>query len=242
MKLKGARALVTGAGVRLGRAIAHGLAREGASIAIHYHGSEHGARQTAVEAETMGVRSALLKADLSDPAAAEALAARAAEQLGGLEIVVNSAAIMERRPIGEVAPADWDRTMNLNLRGPFFVAKGAAAVLEERGGAIVNIADLAAFETWTGFPVHAISKAGVVTMTELLAKALAPRIRVNAVAPGAVLLPEGTSPEEKAHLERTTPLCRIGAPRDVVDAVLFLLEQEYLTGHTLVVDGGRRIR
>ena len=242
MKLKGARALVTGAGVRLGRAISHGLAREGVHVAIHYHGSEHGARQTAVEAETMGLKAVLLKADLSDPVAAEALPARAAEQLGGLDIVVNSAAIMERRPVGEVAPADWDRTMNLNLRGAFFVAKGAAAVMQDAGGAIVNIADLAAFETWTGFPVHAISKAGVVTMTELLAKALAPKIRVNAVAPGAVLLPEGTSPEEKGHLERTTPLGRIGHPKDVVDAVLYLLEQDYVTGHTLVVDGGRRVR
>ncbi len=242
MKLKGARALVTGAGVRLGRAIAHGLARQGAHIAIHYFGSEHGARQTAVEAEAMGVTAAMLKADLSDPAAAEALAARAAEALGGLDIVVNSAAIMERRPFGEVTPADWDRTMSLNFRGPFFVAKGAAAVLEDKGGAIVNIADLAAFETWTGFPVHALSKAGVVAMTELLAKALAPKIRVNAVAPGAVLLPEGTSPEEKGHLERTTPLLRIGHPRDVVDAVVYLLEQDFITGHTLVVDGGRRVR
>ena len=242
MKLKGARALITGAGVRLGRAIAHGLAREGAHIAIHYYGSEHGARQTAVEAEAAGVKTVMIRADLSDPVAAESLPMQAAEKLGGLEILVNSAAIMERRPLEEVTPADWDRSINLNLRGAFFVAKGAAGVMADLGGAIVNIADLAALERWVGFPVHAISQAGVVTMTELLAKALAPKIRVNAVAPGAVLLPDETKREEKEHLERTTPLGRIGSPRDVVDAVLYLLEQDYITGHTIVVDGGRRIR
>jgi len=242
VNLKGAHALVTGGGVRVGRAIAHGLAREGVHVAIHYNRSEHGARQTAVEAEAAGVRAALLGADLADAAAAAALAARAEAALGGLDIVVNSAAIMERRPLEEVTPEDWDRTINLNLRGAFFVAQGAARVMDASGGAIVNIADLAAFERWVGFPVHAISKAGVVVMTELLAKALAPRIRVNAVAPGAVLLPEGTSPEERAHLERTTPLGHIGAARDVVDAVLSLLRQDFITGHTLVVDGGRRVR
>jgi pteridine reductase len=242
--LKGRNALVTGAGIRLGRALAFGLIRRGVNVAIHYFHSDHGARQTAVEGETAGVKVALLKADLSDAAAAEALARRAAEALGGLDILVNSAAIMERRPLGEVTPEAWDRTMNLNLRGAFFVAKGAAAVMAERGGggAIVNVADLAAFERWTGYPVHCLSKAGVVTMTELLAKILAPDIRVNAVAPGAVLVPEGWDAEARSGLERSTPLRRLGRPEDVVASVVYLLEQDYVTGQTLVVDGGRRVR
>ncbi len=161
---------------------------------------------------------------------------------GGLDVVVNSAAIMERRPFAEVTAADWDRTMDLNLRGPFFVAKGAAAVMAESGGVIVNIADLAAFERWTGYPVHVVSKSGVVALTEVLARALAPRIRVNAVAPGAVLPPDDTSAEERDQLMRTTPLGRLGTPRDVVDAVLYLIAQDYITGQTIVVDGGRRLR
>lgn len=242
MELRGRRALVTGAGVRLGRVLAHALLRRGVRVAIHYNRSEHGARQTAVEGEAMGGTVALLPADLADAAQAEALPGRAAAALGGLDILVNSAAIMERRPLAEITPADWDRTMDLNLRGAFFVAKGAAAAMGEAGGAIVNIADLAAFERWVGYPAHVISKAGVVAMTELLAKALAPRVRVNAVAPGAVLLPDDWDGSAADHLTASTPLNRLGSPTDVVAAVLFLLEQDFVTGETLVVDGGRRIR
>ena len=241
MELRGRRALVTGAGVRVGRVIAHALMREGVHCAIHYHGSEHGARQTAIEGETMGSRVALLQADLGDADEARGLAAKAAESLGGLDILVNSAAIMERRRVDETSPADWDRTMNLNLRGAFFVAQGAAAEMQE-GGAIVNIADLAAFERWATYAVHCISKAGVVVMTELMAKTWAPKIRVNAVAPGAVLLPDDWDESVRKKLIETTPLKRLGSPRDVADAVMFLLQNDYLTGETLVVDGGRRLR
>jgi pteridine reductase len=240
--LKGRHALVTGAGVRIGRTIAHALLRRGTHVAIHYHTSAHGARQTAVEGEAMGLRCPLLPADLADPAAAEALPARARDALGALDIVVASAGIMERRPLATITPADWDRAMAVNLRAPFFLAKGAAAVMAEAGGAFVAIADLAAFERWTGYPAHVISKAGVVTMTELLAKVLAPRIRVNAVAPGAVLPPDDWPVEARDRLIATTPLGRLGTPADVADAVLYLLEHDYVTGHTLVVDGGRRIR
>lgn len=242
MDLKGRLALVTGAGVRIGRVIAHALQRRGCHVAIHYHRSEHGARQTAVEGETMGLKAPLLQADLADAAQAEALAERAAAALGGLDILVNSAAVMERHPVGELTPGQWNRTMDLNLRAPFFVAQGAARVMGGKGGAIVNIADLAAFERWTGYPAHVISKAGVVVMTELLARALAPRIRVNAVAPGAVLLPEDWPDDAKRRFEATTPLQRLGTPEDVAGAVLYLLESDYVTGETIVVDGGRRVR
>lgn len=241
MQIAGRRALVTGAGVRVGRAIALGLAERGASVAIHYHGSEAAAAAVQRDIAGRGLQAALLQADLADAAAAEALAERAAAALGGLDIIVNSAAIMERRRLADVAPADWDRTIDLNLRGPFFVSKGGARALAA-GGVIVNIADLAALERWTGYPVHVISKAGVVTLTELLAKSLAPKIRVNAVAPGVVLLPEHTTAAEREHLLRTTPLGRVGSPDDVVAAVAYLIEQDFVTGQTLVVDGGRRIR
>jgi len=242
VELRGRRALVTGGGVRLGRVLAHSLLRRGVHVAIHYHRSEHGARQTAVEGEAMGAQVALLQANLADPQQALGLGPKARQALGGLDILVNSAAILERRPFAEVTPADWARTMDLNLRGAFFAAQGAVAAMGEAGGAIVNIADLAAFERWTAYPVHVISKAGIVVMTELLAKSLAPKVRVNAVAPGAVLLPDDWGPEPKAHLERTTPLGRLTAPADVADAVLFLLEHDSMTGETIVVDGGRRVR
>lgn len=241
MDLRGKRALVTGGGVRLGRALAYALLRQGVDVAIHYHRSAHGAKQTAHEGEAMERRVALLQADLSDPAAAEALAGRAAAELGGLDILINSAAIMERAPLADVTPDIFDRTIAVNLRAPFFVLKGAAAAMRQ-GGAIVNMADLAAFERWTGYPVHAISKAGIVVLTELMARVLAPTIRVNAIAPGAVLLPESLSDEETRRLKDTTPLKRLGKPDDVVKAMLYLLESDYVTGETIVVDGGRRIR
>ncbi len=243
MELRGRNALVTGAGQRIGRAIAYGLIRRGVNVAIHYHRSEAGAKAGQMEAEVAGVKVARLRADLGDAAAAEALPGRAAEALGGsLDIAVLSAAILERRPLDEVTPADWDRVMNLNLRGTFFAAKGAAAAMGEPGGAIVTLADLSAYQRWKSYPVHAISKAGVVALTKQLARAFAPRVRVNAVAPGAVLLPEGTEEEERRRLVASTPLGRLGKPDDVVRAVLYLLENDYVTGATLVVDGGRLLR
>jgi pteridine reductase len=239
LELRGRNALVTGAGQRLGRAIAYGLIRRGVNIAIHYNRSDHGAKATAMEAEVARVKVVRLKADLTDAAAAEALAARASEALGGLDIAVLSAAVMERKPLEEITPADWDGVMNLNLRGTFFAAKGAAAAMAERGGAIVTLADIAAFQRWKHYPVHVISKAGVVAATELLAKILAPKVRVNAVAPGAVLLPETWDDAARKSLIASTPLGRLGTPDDVVRAVIFLLENDYLTGTTVVVDGGR---
>lgn len=242
MELKGRRALVTGAGIRVGRVIAHALLRKGVHVAIHYHQSIHGARETAALGETMGCKVALLQADLADAAMAQGLAARAAGALGGLDILVNSAAIMERQVIPEVTPADWDRAMNINLRAPFFVAQGAVAAMGSAGGVIVNIADLAAFERWASYAVHCISKSGVVVMTELMAKAFAPAVRVNAIAPGAVLLPDDWDEATRKRFAETTPLKRLGSAQDVANAVLYLLENDYVTGETLVVDGGRRIR
>jgi pteridine reductase len=242
VELRGRNALVTGAGQRIGRAIAYGLIRRGVNVAIHYHHSEQGAKATAMEAEVALVKVARLKADLGDAGEAAHLAGRAAEALGGLDIAVCSAAIMERRALPEVGPADWDRVMNLNLRGTFFVAQGAAAAMAERGGAIVALADIAAFQRWKHYPVHVVSKAAVVAMTEVLARSLAPKIRVNAVAPGAVLLPADWDDQARQKIVASTPLGRLGTPDDVVRAVLFLLENDYVTGTTLVVDGGRLLR
>jgi pteridine reductase len=136
---------------------------------------------------------------------------------------------------------DWDAMFALNLRAPFFLSQAAARVMRE-GGSIVNIADLAAFETWRGYIPHAITKAGVVQMTRGLAHALAPKIRVNAVAPGPVLLPEGWTQEDADKLVSTTPLGRLGSPEDVAQAVLYLISAEYVTGETIIVDGGRHVR
>jgi len=242
MELAGRVALVTGAGRRVGRAIALGLAGRGARVAVHYNGSSTGARETAAEATRLGTQARTFQADLSAPEEPTRLVDEVAGAFGALDVVVNSAAVMLRTPIGSVTPAQWDAIFALNLRAPFFVAQAAAPRMAGRGGAIVNLADLAAFETWPGYVPHGISKAGVVQMTRALARTLAPAVRVNAVAPGAVMLPDDWDQTAADRLASTTPLKRLGSPADVVGAVLYLLEADYVTGETIVVDGGRHVR
>jgi pteridine reductase len=242
MELRGRVALVTGAGRRLGRAIAVALGGRGADVVVHYHASEGGARETAAEIERAGSRARVLRADLRDADASRILADEAAAAFGGLDILVNSAAEMPRTPFGETTAEVWDAAFALTLRAPFLLAQAAAPHLTARGGAIVNLADLAAFETWPDYVPHGVAKAGVVQLTRALARVLAPRVRVNAVAPGAVLLPESWGAREAERLAATTPLGRIGTPADVVGAVLWLLEADYVTGETIIVDGGRHVR
>lgn len=241
MDLTGRVALVTGAGRRLGRAIALALGADGARVAVHYHGSAEGAADTVREIERGGGAARAFRADLCEPDAPAALVDEVAATMGGLAVLVNSAAVMERTPIGSVTAARWDAMMALNLRAPFLAAQAAAAHMGG-GGVVVNLADLAAYETWPAYVPHGISKAGVVQLTRALARALAPAVRVNAVAPGAVLLPDDWDDGSAARLEATTPLGRLGDPADVVGAIRFLIGADYVTGETLVVDGGRRVR
>lgn len=242
MELAGRVALVTGAGIRVGRAIAMGLAGAGARIAVHYNASAEGADAVVEEIKAAGGDAAAFRADLSRADTSTPLIDAVVERFGALDVLINSAGVMYRTPIGTITPEMWDTIFAINLRAPFFVAQAAAAHLSKRGGAIVNISDLAGLETWSEYIPHGISKAGVIRMTRALAHALAPRIRVNAVAPGAVLLPEHWDKAAADHLIATTPLRRLGNTSDVVGAVLYLLRADYVTGHTLVVDGGRRVR
>jgi pteridine reductase len=242
VELDGRVALVTGAGTRVGRVIALALGKAGMRVGVHYAGSQKGARQTADEIVASGSDAVTLPGDLTDPSTAPRLVEHAMKVFGQLDVLVNSAAVMLRTPVGEVLVEDWDAMFALNLRAPFFLSQSAARVMGERGGSIVNIADLAAFETWRGYVPHSITKAGVVQMTRALAHALAPKIRVNAVAPGPVLLPDGWTQEQADKLISTTPLGRLGSPDDVAQAVLYLLSADYVTGETIIVDGGRHIR
>jgi NAD(P)-dependent dehydrogenase (short-subunit alcohol dehydrogenase family) len=243
VRLDGAAALVTGAGRRVGQAIAVALAQAGCDVAVHYHGSAAGAQETARAVEQAGRRAKLLQADLSDAAAARKLPDQAAAAFKRLDVVVNSAAVMVREPVEEVTPESWDATLDLNLRAMFFVSQGAIAHLRRAKGKIVNIADLAGLEPWPAYVTHCVSKAGVIMLTKALARALAPDIAVNAIAPGAVLLPDEWDEKSRQHIEATTPLARLGSPADVVAAVKFLLAgTDYVTGTILVVDGGRLIR
>lgn len=234
-------ALVTGAGRRLGRAIAVALGGRGMRVAVHYHETDSGARDTVRDIVAAGGEGFTIRGDLRRAGAPARLIDDAIAQLGSLDVLVNSAAVMIRTPFEEVTEDVWDDILALNLRAPFFCAQAAAPRMRD-GGIIVNIADLAAFEPWTGYIPHGASKAGVVYITRALAKRLAPRLRVNAIAPGAVLLPDDWSANDAEHLVQTTPLARIGSPDDVTQALLYLIDADYVTGQTLIVDGGRHAR
>jgi pteridine reductase len=242
MSLAGRVALVTGAGRRVGQAIALALGAKGMKIAVHYNGSGSGAEETVAQLAAEGATGRAFQADLSSSDGPARLVAGVVDTFGQLDVLVNSAAIMERTPFGEITPDKWDEIMAINLRAPFFVAQAAAPHLKRTRGAIVNIADLAAFETWPGYLPHGISKAGVVHMTRSLARVLAPEVRVTGVAPGTVLLPESWDTAADERLRQTTPLARTGTPEDVSATVIFLLESDYITGETIIVDGGRHIR
>jgi pteridine reductase len=241
VEVEGRVALVTGAGTRVGRTIALALGKAGMRVGVHYARSERGAREVAEQIIAAGSDARTLPGDLTDPATAPRLVEHTAKVFGGLDVLVNSAAVMMRTPVGEVLVEDWDAMFALNLRAPFFLSQAAARAMGE-SGVIVNIADLAAFETWKGYIPHAITKAGLVQMTRGLAHALAPKIRVNAVAPGSVLLPEGWTQEQADKLIATTPLGRIGSAEDVAQAVMYLICADYVTGETIIVDGGRHVR
>ena len=241
MEIDGRVALVTGAGTRVGRVIALALGKAGMRVGVHYARSERGAREVAEQIIANGSDARTLPGDLTDPATAPRLVEHTAKVFGGLDVLVNSAAVMMRTPIGEVLVEDWDAMFALNLRAPFFLSQAAARAMGE-SGVIVNIADLAAFETWRGYIPHSITKAGLVQMTRALAHALAPKIRVNAVAPGSVLLPEGWTQEQADKLISTTPLGRLGSAEDVAQAVMYLICADYVTGETIIVDGGRHVR
>ena len=242
VNLSGRVALVTGAGRRVGQAIAMALGAKGMKLAVHYNGSAHGADDTVNRIESSGGIARTFQADLTHEAGPARLVADVIAAFGALDVLVNSAAIMERTPFGEVTLEKWDAIMSINIRAPFFLAQAAAPHLKQAKGAIVNIADLAAFETWPAYVPHGISKAGVVHMTRSLARVLAPEVRVNGIAPGTVLLPENWDTAADERLRQTTPLARTGTPQDVSDAVIFLAESDYITGETIIVDGGRHIR
>jgi NAD(P)-dependent dehydrogenase (short-subunit alcohol dehydrogenase family) len=228
------RALVTGGAVRVGRAIALALASAGMDVAIGYHRSTREARRTVREVEGHGARGFAFRADLTDPAAARRLVRDAAHALGGLDVLVNSAAVFDRTSLATTTSAQYDRILDLNLRGAFFCCQAAAAAMR-RGGHIVNIGDVGADRGWPGYIPYTVSKAGVVALTRGLAVALrAQGIAVNCVAPGAVLRPVGFS------LARWKALTRghEGRPEDVAAAVHFFATcPRYITGQVLRVDG-----
>ena len=234
--------LVTGAAKRLGRAIALDLARHGWSVAIHYNSSEKEARATAADAATAGVKVALLKADLSRESETAALIERAVAVLGPLTGLVNSASLFENDDWYSVSRESWDKHMETNLRAPFVLAQAfARQVPRETCGAIVNLIDQRVLKPTPQFFSYSLSKAGLKWLTTTLAQALAPRVRVNAVAPGPTIINARQSAADFDRQRESTVLGRGAEPQDVCDAVRYLLEASAVTGQMLAVDGGQHL-
>lgn len=243
MELQGKVALVTGSGIRVGRRIALALAERGANLAVHYNTSLDPANETAAHARDLGVEAEPFRCDLAETGNIAGLIDSIDDRWGRLDVLVNSAAIFPRTPWGSIDEATWDRTMDVNLKAPFFTAWHAARLMKRGGGGkIVNIADWAGLRPYVNYAPYVIAKGGVITMTKALAKELAPEIAVNAVAPGPVLLPEDFDEDAAERIRKATLLERLGSPDDIAAAVLFLVEgSDFVTGHVLVVDGGRLI-
>ena len=242
MDAAGKVALVTGGARRVGRALSLGLGRAGADVAVNYHSSSAEARSVVGELEAMGRRAVAIKADVSRRSEIQQLIRTVGEEFGQLDILVNSAASFESAPFLDIKESDWDHVMAVNLKGPFLLMQEAAPLLRaNQQGLIVNIADLSAFQAWPSYAHHAVSKAGLVHLTRIAARALAPAIRVNCIAPGTVLPPEGYTGQGSDGTSDRRLVEQPGKPEDVVNALLYLVSNDFVTGQALVVDGGRLV-
>ena len=240
--LQGKVALVTGAARRIGAAIARRLHAAGANLLLHYRGAEADAIALENELNAARAKSALkVKADLLAPIAPRALVSAALERFGALDLLVNNASAFYPTALGAIELGHWEELIGSNLRAPLFIAQEAAPQLAKSRGAIVNLADIHAERPLKGYPVYSIAKAGLVALTRALALELAPEVRVNAVAPGAIAWPEDGQfdPPERGRILATTPLARLGSPEEIARAVHFLATAPFVTGQVLAVDGGR---
>lgn len=235
--------LITGAAHRLGATTARALHEAGMNIVLHYRNSRDAAEQLQQELQARRPDSvALLHGDLLHIKRLPILAEQAEEFWGRLDVLINNASLFYPTPLDTVTEAQWDELLGANLKAPFFLARAAARYLRERDGCIVNIADIHAERPLRGFPVYSISKAGLVMMTKSLAAELGPAIRVNAVAPGAILWPEHLDQAGKEKIISRTFLKRKGEPEDIARAILYLINDAvYMTGQVLAVDGGRSL-
>ena len=237
-------AIVTGGAHRLGRAFALTLAHQGYAVLIHYHRAATQAARTVSELKSFGVPAFSMQADLSLPEhitalfdLADSLLSKSELGLSHLAVLVNSAAVMPRGDAETLPVREWDAALDLNLRAPFLCAQQASARMK-RGGLIVNVSDVGAKKAWSGFPSYTVSKAGLDSLTRILARSFAPSVRVNAVAPGLVLPSDDMNAEEWDRLVQRLPLKRSATLEEVASALEFLLKNEYITGQTIVVDGG----
>jgi pteridine reductase len=239
--LHGKTALVTGGGTRVGAAIARALSVAGCDLAVHYGRSEEGAREVAREAEALSRKAAVLQADLTDRPQIERLAEQALALTGRIDVLVHNAGNFERVLPTELSAGPWDRALALNVTAPYLLTVALAPALRSVRGAVVAITDIASMRPWKHYVPYSVSKAALRSLVEGLALALAPEVRVNAVAPGAILPPTEYGEEQLSRLRAPIPLARLGDPSDIARAVVFLAQNDFLSGQTIAVDGGRSV-
>ena len=242
MTLDGRVTLVTGGAIRVGRAIVQALAAEGATMAVHHHGSVDEARSLVAELRSKGLRAEAFRADLTDDAQLGSLVADVERTLGPIQVLVNSAARFTRKPFLDTEAATLDSEWRLNARAPFLLTRAAArGMVERREGVVVNVLDIGGgLVPWRNYSAYCMTKAAMNMLTQVLALELAPHVRVNGVAPGTVLPPESLGPEEREQLRARIPLGRFGSAEDVAQTVRFLIAGPgFITGQVIAVDGGR---
>jgi pteridine reductase len=241
VNLQGQVALVTGAGRRIGRAIALRLAADGARMVLHYRSSQSEAEAVAAEIVRAGGEAVCLQAELTRIPEIDGLFEQVEQRFGRLDILVNNAAIFSPTPVGKTQEAQWDAILGTNLKAQFFAAQRAAPLLTESGrGRIINFASLGGLLAWPNYTAYSVSKAGVIMLTRCLARALAPAVTVNAIAPGTISFPDD-APEIAERAIRSAPLRRTGSADDITNAVVYLVGAAFVTGQVLVVDGGSSI-
>ena len=245
MELRGKVAIVTG-GKRIGRSVARALAERGMDVVLSYRGSRREAEETAADVSTAGRRATIVAADVSTPDGGATIVAHALATFGRLDVLVNMASVYRSQPLDQLDVEHWDADLDVNLRSTFLCAHAAVPALRAAGGGrIVNFADWLARSgrpNYKGFTSYYTAKAGVIALTESLALELAvDQILVNAIAPGPILAPPDLGPEEVAEVAAATPVGRWGGESEIVKAVLFLCETDFVTGETIRVDGGRHL-
>ncbi len=234
--------LVTGAAMRVGRVIALTLAEKGVHIAFTYLSDQEPWRNTLAEIEAKGVKGLALPLDVRQVEQPKACVETVIEQFGRLDVLVNNASVWLKSPFLEINTEAWNAALAINLTGPFLCSQAAAPyMLRQESGLIINITDLSAYQTWAEYAHHSASKAGLVALTRVMAAELAPHVRVNAIAPGTVLLPDDATAEKRRWASENSLLKRIGKPEDVANTVLFLVEADFATGAVYFIDGGRAL-
>ena len=240
MELKEQVAIVTGGARRVGQVIALALAEKGANVAFTYRSGDPA--QTLAGIQTHGVEGLALQLDVLDWDQPKAVVEQVVQRFGRVDLLVNNASVWQSAPFLEITRQQWETSIGANLTGPFLCAQAVAPyMLEQESGHIVNISDLSARQTWPRFADHSASKAGLEALTRVMAAELAPHVRVNAIAPGTILLPDGAGEAKQQWAMENSLLKRIGTPEDVARTVIFMTETDFITGAVYFVDGGRAL-